>query len=525
MNDDDGSLDSIPDDQSLEENTLAFENAKPRSSVHETLKTVAGVAGNVLEWYDFAVFGFMSDVLGVVFFPRDQSEDLGVMESFAVFGGAFLMRPLGGIIIGYLGDTRGRKYALELSLFLMAFATTLMGCLPTYDQIGNGAILLLLLVRMLQGLSVGGQLMSSLVFTVERHPQSRWGLYGSFVMAAGNFGTFLGGVVAAGLRSRLTFEQLTDWGWRIPFLTGILISVCGIYLRYFCTEDEILPGHAPVESLRSDETSKLSNNQDDDAGGGNPNDGILIAPSHSEDSDIMNRRPVNPLREAFAAKNRRNLIASAFVPMVWSGGFYLSFVWMAIFMQDLIVPAVPSVFEVNSWGLLLLGIWFPLAGLLSDVLGRKKVMTVGGIAFGVLGPIMIILIGEKGNQSAWVAFGCQTVLSMSLALWGAPMCAWLVESFDPKARLTSVSVGYNMAQAIAGGMSPFVATLLVDEVGLAAPGLLLFVLAVFSLVGLWIIAPSSSHQGRRHASVPMVEDLDEDEARIQKGELELKEIC
>lgn len=518
MNDDDGSLESISDNPSLEEeSTLTFENTKPRSSLHETLKTFAGVAGNVLEWYDFAVFGFMSDVLGVVFFPKGQSEDLGVMESFAVFGGAFLMRPLGGLIIGYIGDTRGRKYALELSLFLMAFATTLMGCLPTYDQIGNGAILLLLLVRMLQGLSVGGQLMSSLVFTVEGHPQSRWGLYGSFVMAAGNFGTFLGGVVAAGLRSRLTFEQLTNWGWRIPFLSGILISVCGIYLKYFCFEDEILPGHVPAESS----CRILSNPQDDDVNG-DPHDGIIMVPSSS---DVSDQRSVNPLREAFAAKNRRNLIASAFVPMVWSGGFYLSFVWMAIFMKDLIVPAVPSAFGVNSFGLLLLGIWFPLAGLLSDVLGRKKVMTVGGIAFGVLGPIMVVIIGEKGNQSAWIAFGCQTVLSISLTLWGAPMCAWLVESFDPQARLTSVSIGYNLAQAISGGMSPFVATLLVDEVGLAAPGILLFVLAVFSLVGLWIIAPSSS-RGGRHASVPtMAEDMEEDHNGIRKGELELREMC
>ena len=148
---------------------------------HQDMRTtIAGIAGNVLEWYDFAVFGFFSDVIGVVFFPRDQPEDLSVMESFAVFGGAFLMRPIGGLIIGYIGDVSGRKKALEISLFLMAIATTLMGCLPTYDQIGGAAILLLLSVRMLQGLSVGGQLMSSLVFTVEGHPQSKWGLYGSW---------------------------------------------------------------------------------------------------------------------------------------------------------------------------------------------------------------------------------------------------------------------------------------------------------------------------------------------------------
>lgn len=172
--------------------------------LHHKLKTLAGVMGNVLEWYDFAVFGFFSDIIGEVFFPKSQSKDLSVMESFAVFGGAFLMRPLGGIVIGFIGDTSGRKEALEISIFLMALATTLMGCLPTYSQIGNSAILLLLIVRMLQGLSVGGQLMTSLVFTLEGRPKDRWGLYGSFVMGAANIGTFLGGLVAYGLRRTLT---------------------------------------------------------------------------------------------------------------------------------------------------------------------------------------------------------------------------------------------------------------------------------------------------------------------------------
>lgn len=122
-------------------------------------------------------------MIGKVFFPKDQSEDLSVMESFAVFGGAFLMRPVGGLVIGYIGDTSGRKKALEISIFLMAIATTLMGCLPTYDQIGNSAILLLLIVRMIQGLSVGGQLMSSLVFTLEGRPSNRWGFYGELTLS------------------------------------------------------------------------------------------------------------------------------------------------------------------------------------------------------------------------------------------------------------------------------------------------------------------------------------------------------
>ena len=478
--------------------------------IHHKLRAIAGVMGNVLEWYDFAVFGFFSDVIGKVFFPKDQSEDLSVMESFAVFGGAFLMRPVGGLVIGYIGDTSGRKKALEISIFLMALATTLMGCLPTYDQIGNSAILLLLMVRMLQGLSVGGQLMSSLVFTLEGRPSNRWGLYGSFVMAAANIGTFLGGLVAYGLRLKLTEDQLYRWGWRIPFLSGILISFCGIYLKYFCTEEEGLPGHGGPTASKSDFEDEI--------------DDVVIADGEitdegqeptALDASGKKRRPTNPLRLAFSQENIRPLMASAMVPLVWGGGFYLCFVWMAIFMEDLIATPVPNAFLVNSWSLLVLGLWFPFAGALSDIFGRRRVMTVGGALFGFGGPFLFLAIRNKGGEQVWVALCSQIGLGMTLAMWGAPMCAWLVESFEPEARLTSVSIGYNIAQAIAGGFSPFLATLLVDELGTASPGFLLTTLAIVSLLGLWVVAPR--HDYNRQSQ-------EDDENDAHEVELELNEI-
>lgn len=514
------SLVSIRQSQSNQPSTRSSPSSSvssTNSSLHETLKTIAGVAGNVLEWYDFAVFGFFSDILGTVFFPPGHTDDdSNVMESFAVFGGAFLMRPIGGLVIGYLGDVWGRKYALEVSIFLMAIATTLMGCLPTYDQIGTPAILLLLIVRMLQGFSVGGQLMSSLVFTVEGHPPQWWGLYGSFVMAAANFGTFLGGVVAYAMRSStfgLSKEQLVQWGWRLPFLSGIVISICGIYLKYFCKEDEILPGHhAPIPTTAiDDDTSchvEMGNEKirsrphrhipdDSESIDGGQKSALPLSPSSELTIPTVTggtSAMYNPLRLAFSQENRQSLLASSMVPILWSGGFYVSFVWMPIYMKRLIHPPVPAAFGVNSCSLLLLAVWFPLAGALSDVFGRKRVMSIGGIAFGGLGPVMLLIIGHLGTKSAWIALAAQTVMSVSLTMWGAPMCAWLVESFDPEARLTSVSVGYNIAQAFAGGLSPFVATYLTDKVGPEAPGVLLAVLAILSLVGLWCVAPTNRYQ-------------------------------
>ena len=143
------------------------------------LSTIAYVSGNMLELYDFAIYGYFSDIIGRAFFPPTKDASAPIVESFLVFGGAFLCRPLGGVLFGYIGDTLSRKRALEVSIFLMAVPTFAMGCLPTFDRVGWWAVALLVAVRLLQGLSVGGQLMASVVFVVERHERRRWGWYGS----------------------------------------------------------------------------------------------------------------------------------------------------------------------------------------------------------------------------------------------------------------------------------------------------------------------------------------------------------
>lgn len=454
---------------------------------HNFLQTFMGVIGNVLEWYDFAVFGYLSDVLGEVFFPP-QANHSATVESLAVFGGAFLMRPVGGLLLGYLGDTYGRDKALVWSIFLMAGPTFLMGCLPSYDQVGSIAIVLLIVVRCLQGLSVGGQLVSSLVYTLERQDPSKWGLYGSFVMAAANFGTLLGGLIGMALRTKLSHEQLVAWGWRLPFLSGIIVSFSGCYLR---SHGE---SHHVVESAA---------------------EGVSRTGPNGTSEEPPPR--VNPLREAFKKGNRRSLAAAAMVPMLWAAGFYMSFVWMAIYMADLLDDPVPHAFAVNSGALLLsVCILFPIAGILSDRFGRKRIMVIGGVGMAVLSPILIIVIG-KGDPL--LAFCAQSLMGISLSFWGSPMCAWLVEAFSPEARLTSVAIGYNVAQAFAGGLTPALATLMVDDVGVNSPGLILTILAATSLTGLLVVAPESSTvrvTATNFAAVPTHSEL---ELPARDGEL------
>jgi len=381
-------------------------------------------------------------------------------------------------MMGFIGDKYGSRKALTISIFLMAFPTFAMGvsyvyllaylvyhisrilyncynmkCLPGYSAVGDAAIILLTLVRLLQGLSVGGQIMSSLIFTLERHPKQKWGLYGSYVMAAANLGTLLGGVVATILRRSLTDEQLYAWGWRIPFLSGILVSISGFYLKNHGGDDEGHHGHG-----------------------------------HGSPSQANSDTP-NPIKLAFSRSNIRSLLAASMVPLLWSSGFYLTFVWMAVYMADLIETPVPNSFAVNSASLAFsVCLFFPVAGWMSDKVGRKKVMSVGGLVMAVGSPIMLKMIGT-GN--ATTAFCAQMILGISLSLWGAPMMAWLAESFEPAARLTSVSIGYNIAQACGGGLAPAIATELVDRVGVESPGYYITIIASIALIGLLCIAPRS----------------------------------
>ena len=423
-------------------------NSRSDAATADFWETFAGVVGNVLEWYDFAVFGFLSDVIGDVFFPANQKGHLAIAESFAVFGGAFLMRPIGGVAMGYIGDKYGSKDALILSIFLMAFPTFLLGCLPSYEKVGSLAIFLLIVVRLLQGFSVGGNVPSSAVYTLESHPREHWGFYGSLVLMATNVGTLIGSLVGWGLRSSLTDKELHDFGWRIPFIAGVVVSFAGYYLK---EHGEKRP--------------------------------------HIPSSDIT----PNPIALAFANHNRRSLLAASMVPMLWASGFYLSFVWIAIFMNDLIEQPVPGAFGVNAISLFLsVCLFFPVAGGLSDRFGRRNIMTIGGIFMGLVAPVMFFLIG---TGSTTVALLSQIIVGISLSLWGAPMITWLVESFEPEARLTSVAIGYNLAQALVGGLSPAMATLMVDYLGPSSPGIILIILAAVGLTGLWCVAtPPAVHE-------------------------------
>jgi len=352
----------------------------------------------------------------------------------------------------------------------MSVPTVAMGVLPTYDQVGGWSTALLVICRLVQGFSVGGQLPSSLVYTLETKPKEHWGYYGSLVNMASNVGVILGNLVGALIRTLLTEEQLLQWGWRAAFLSGVFILPVAIFLRLYGRE------HHPNEGEYDNSSSNSNNDGSIVEDATTPIASMTLSSSQQEEQK-------HPLREAIKRENWAALASSILVPMLYGGGFYISVVWMAIFMDTLINPPVNGAFWVNlaanCFGLTLTGFF---TGWLSDRVGRVKVMAFGAITVGIAAPFLIYIISGGNTVEALFA---QMALCFFLAFYCGPFCAWLVEKFPPKIRLTSAALGFNIGICISSGFSPALATALV-RTWVVAPGFIFPALAVLGLIGMFL---------------------------------------
>ena len=424
---------------------------------HDIKLAIAGVAGNVLEWYDFAVFGYFSDIIGDVFFPEDAAgEHDSLVKSFAVFGAAFLARPIGGAVIGWFGDSSGRQSALELSVVLMALPTFALGCLPSYSSIGGFATFLLILFRFLQGISVGGQLMASVVFTLEKTNISSWGLWGSSVYAFSQIGVVIGSLFSYILRETLSDQQLQDWGWRIPFLFGIFGVIPAYYLKKY---------------------GKESHQQNSNSDGGTK----------------------NTLKLVFAKENRYALFSVILVVSVSAASYYLIAIWMPIFMETMRIPPVDHAFAISTVvGLIMVPLHF-VGGWIADFFttnGWKRLMILMALLLGILSPIFFkdistIRTNTSKETTGFLAFLYTLTLGCCMILYSTSMTPFIVSRFPVEVRLTSLSIAYNTALCAFGGFSPSLATLLTDSNNQDATsaGIIITVLAAISIFGI-ITSPS-----------------------------------
>uniref|UniRef100_A0A7S1SPW4 Major facilitator superfamily (MFS) profile domain-containing protein n=1 Tax=Tetraselmis chuii TaxID=63592 RepID=A0A7S1SPW4_9CHLO len=347
-------------------------------------------------WADFAIFGFFSSEIGAAFFPSaDPTAEL--IKTFSVFAAAFFMRPVGGVIFGHVGDKVGRKPALLISIGLMAFATFGVGCLPTYKQVGIFAPALLLVLRMIQGVSVGGQLVGSFLFTVEAAPEDEKGFYGSLTLGSANGGTLLGSAIAGLLHMVMEPAALAAWGWRIPFWLGMLIGPASFCVKNHIDDDE--PHALPVPHIE--------------------------APSRRAHCCSVSR---NPAVHA-VVKYPRALLATIAGTALWTSNNYICLVWIASYLQALHPNATRSQhfgFVLTTVALAVLALAFPLVGLMSDRVGRLRVMMMGAALLMVATPTLCGVLPTENKAATWASM---FLLTTAMALYGAPLPSWTVTCF------------------------------------------------------------------------------------------------
>jgi MHS family proline/betaine transporter-like MFS transporter len=403
---------------------------------------IGAAVGNAIEWYDFAVYGVVAAHVGAAFFPSDDPV-AELLSSFAVFGLSFLVRPLGGLFFGPLADRIGRKRVMVTVLVMMSVATAGIGLLPTFASWGLMAPVLLILLRCLQGFSAGGEFGSVSSFMVEYSGKNRRGFGTSWMMFSTICSFMFGSAVAAALVFGLGETQMSEWGWRVPFLIAAPLGGIALYIR-LRLEDS--PAFAALE--KSGDVSAA------------------------------------PLREAFSY--RRQLLVTAGIATLHATAFYIVFTFMVGFISTTIgrgsSMALVSTFIAGALGLTII----PFAGALSDRVGRRPVLLAGGLGFLILSYPMFALV-STGHVLAIIVG--QAVLAALLATFISTSVVTMVEIYPTRVRSAGTSIGYNIPTAIFGGMAPFAATYLVSQTGdNRAPSFYLIAAAIVGLVAVLALA-------------------------------------
>jgi MHS family proline/betaine transporter-like MFS transporter len=405
---------------------------------------LAGLIGNVLEWFDFAVYGYFASNIGHQFFPStDPAAEQ--FRAFAVFALGFLARPAGSLVLGRVGDRIGRRALLTLSIALMGSATLVLGLLPTYNQIGIAAPMLLMLMRIIQGFSLGGEFTGSMVYTTEAASPLLRGLISSSTAAGTTMGFILGSATAWLINSSMTPDEVNAWGWRIPFVGSVVFMIVGYYLRRGIHETE-----AGLKAIAA--------------------------------------RP--PFLASLAADWRPILQTFGIVAMT-NAAYYLTFTYAVERRKALAVTSGEEFLLANTLSLFVVLFSKPLGGWLSDRVGRRRLMMALTVA--VMGIIyfaqQMMLYGAPGTFILGQML-LAVPLGMALGLQGA----MVVEIFPLRTRVTSMSFAYSITLALAGGTAPLVADWFVKT--LQQPLLPAFYVMAYGVIGLAIMWPMSETNAR-----------------------------
>ena len=397
----------------------------------------ASFIGNFVEWFDYAIYGYLAATIAVVFFP-DSDPQTALLATFALFAISFFVRPLGGFFWGHLGDKLGRRTALSLSILIMTGATFCMALIPGHASIGIFAPILLLIVRIVQGFSAAGEYAGASAFLVEYAPSNRRGIYAAVVPASTAAGLLFGSLFVAALSALLSGDQMNSWGWRIPFLLAAPMGLIGRYVR---TKLEDTP---VFQELAKDEEVTQA-----------------------------------PVRDMFR-HHWATLLRACGAVLLNAVGFYMLLSYMPTYLSEEIGFGKTESFLATSLALLsYIGFIF-LTGLASDRFGRKKMLLAAGICF-ILFTVPLFMLLDQGTFA--VVLLVQVLLGAMLTLNDGTLPSFLAEQFPTRIRYSGFAVSFNLSNAVFGGTAPFMATLLISAFDSdLAPAWYLMVAAAVSLV-------------------------------------------
>ncbi len=424
---------------------MADVQPKPPSLRH---RIMAGYIGNVVEWYDFALYGYLAGVIAPIFFPSENAV-AGLIATYGIFAAGFMMRPLGAAVFGWFGDRYGRARTMQISVTIMALPTLLLGLLPTYEQVGVLAPILLVAVRLIQGLSVGGEFSSSVTYLVETAPQNKRGLTGSWANIGSMSGSLLGVAAAAAVTNLFDAQAVSDWAWRLPFLGGAVLGVSAILIR---------------STLQNSERFQAHDSQRDDT---------------------------SPLLQAFTTDRRATLLALAFASS-YGTCYYIVFVYLPEWLAAQGFMERAEALTINTLMTIMVIPLMPLGAFVGDrFLPRRTLIGLALLAMACVSvPLSLWVVNSHGALGAVLALHFVTFALLSVPLGSAP--ALFVEMFPESDRLSGYSVAFNVGLGVFGGLTPLIATSMIAVTGIAiAPSIYLFAAAMLAVFALRMIPDHS----------------------------------
>lgn len=383
----------------------------------ERRAVAAAVVGSVLEYYDFAVYGFLTIYISKAFFPTQDSLT-SLLLTVATFGVGFVMRPVGAIVLGSYADKAGRKAGLTLTIILMALGTAMIGFTPSYASIGAAAPVLIVLARLIQGFSAGGEFGSATALLVEHAPTSARGRIGSLQQVSQGGALLLGSLAGAAVAALLSDVQMAEWGWRLPFILGLVILPVGLYLRANISEGK---GFA--------------------------------------DSAVRSAKPVRDAMSRHGAK-----VGIGFgVTIAWTVCTYCLLIYMPTYAIRELGVAPAQALTANGIGILSVMIFAFWSGGLSDRVGRKVPMLAAALCIAACIHLLFSFLSE--NASFVNLIVVQVLLGALVGCYTGPAPTLVAEIFPVEVRASGFSLAYNFAVTIFGGFAPFISTWLIGITG------------------------------------------------------------